>query len=428
MRIKKVLGISTNLWTNYLILIPYYFALQVMYKETVKIYAYAGYEYALDASKFLVGNIIAIALVFILIMSKHLSDFSRTIAFLLLVLIGFPAIVYFQFNPEIDTRYVMGHLTLFLGYIGFVNIPPAIRPRKISKRYNSLFFAFLIFIMIIPFLYTRGIPTNFKVFLLEDIYTVRIAARGTSNIFTAYFESWLSRTLAPILLVYGLITRKYSLVLLSLTCLMYLFMTSAHKSVFLGVILLITFYKMNSYTKIVNTIILALLAIWTIFWFLPSDSPWRIFIVGLTLYRTLFVPMEAGVHYFDFFDGKHTYWGQSPFNPFVEYAYEFKPARLIGLEYYGSSDMAANTGIVADGFMNMGYFGIVINVFIFSMAIGIIGRLNPDKRYFGVLFIFITAIQNSGMLTVLLTHGLLLAILVFYVFNLSEYNKLERNH
>ena len=99
MRIKKVLGISTKLWTNYLILIPYYFALQVMYKETVKIYAYAGYEYVLDASKFLVGNITAIALVFILIMSKHLSDFSRTIAFLLLVLIGFPAIVYFQFNP-----------------------------------------------------------------------------------------------------------------------------------------------------------------------------------------------------------------------------------------------------------------------------------------------------------------------------------------
>ena len=420
MRIKKVLGISTKLWANYLILIPYYFALQVMYKETVKIYAYAGYEYVLDSSKFLVGNITAIALVFILIMSKHLSDFCRTIGFILLVLISFPAIVFFQFNTGIDIRYILGHLTLFFGYICFVNIPPAIHPRKIGKRNNALVFAGLIMVMIIPFLLTRGIPTNFNVFLLQDIYTVRLAARGTSNIFTAYFEGWLSRTIAPILLVYGLIKRKYLLVLLSLACLMYLFMTSAHKSVFLGVILIIIFYKMNSYTRIGNTIVLGLLVAWSIFWMLPEHSPFRVVIIGLTLYRSLFVPMQAGTHYYEFFDDNHTYWGHSPFNPFVDYDYELNPPRLIGLEYYNSADMAANTGIVADGFMNMGYMGTVINVLIFALAIGILNRLKPDKRYFGALFIFITAIQNSGMLTVLLTHGLLLVILIFYLFNLSQ--------
>ena len=80
---------------------------------------------------------------------------------------------------------------------------------------------------------------------------------------------------------------------------------------------------------------------------------------------------------------------------------------------------SANTGTIPGGYMNMGIWGIVVNSLLFSFAFGWFDKINIDERYFGVLFIFFVAIQNSSMLTVLLTHGLLVALFVFSVLKLG---------
>jgi hypothetical protein len=116
--------------------------------------------------------------------------------------------------------------------------------------------------------------------------------------------------------------------------------------------------------------------------------------------------------YFDFFQDKPVFFSESfIFNKIFTYPYDLSSANLIGKVYFNNPLSHANTGIVGDGFMNLGYIGVVLLSMIFSSIFLFFNSIDFDKRYFGVFFLLIFDFLNNSLLSTFLSGGLWILII-----------------
>jgi hypothetical protein len=147
-----------------------------------------------------------------------------------------------------------------------------------------------------------------------------------------------------------------------------------------------------------------------------SDNYW---VSSLFTRRTLMIPGLLSFTYYDFFSQNElVYLSTSRLGFFIDYPYELSPPNLIGGVYFGAPTMHANTGITGDAFMNFGFLGLVLWGVILVIILKLVdacGR-RVDLRL-GVAAIAAPALSlnNSALLTNILTHGLWLALLLLYL-------------
>ena len=118
------------------------------------------------------------------------------------------------------------------------------------------------------------------------------------------------------------------------------------------------------------------------------------------------------ISYLDFFEGKPLYWSESVLKQFFEYPYDIRHEYLIGELYFNNDAMAANNGLISDGFMNLGSWGVAINVFIVAGYFMILNSLKIPPKYFGLYFLVIFSFLSSSLSIVLMTHGALVLLLI----------------
>ncbi|WP_276168602.1 hypothetical protein [Zobellia alginiliquefaciens] len=104
---------------------------------------------------------------------------------------------------------------------------------------------------------------------------------------------------------------------------------------------------------------------------------------------------------------------------FIDYRYDVTHAHLIGEAYFNSPNMDANNGLISDGFMNWGTWGVLINCFIVSFYFMVLNSLRIPAKYFGLYLLIIFSFISSSTPTVMLTHGGL-ALLIISIFILNE--------
>lgn len=404
------------------VFVAYYYLLKIGYFTVYNIYEHVGFEYQQDSFKQIISTTIFFIFIAIFFLLKKMDSFTWSVTTYVFSIMTIPILVYYEYNPTMNISYLIGHLSVIIFLILFLNSSSKTKARNVIKKVeDKRVLYFLVLLMICPFIITYGFNFNFDIFTLasEAIYDVRYASIENSNVLTRYFEGWLSKAICPILLVYGLIKKDKKIILFSAIILLYIFLISAHKSLFLGTLTILFFYFIKGYErKILSFMILicSLISISEILTYLDIPNP----ITAIVTYRYLFVPVEVGSYYFEFFDEKFTYWSQSPFNPFVFYKYNSTPAYVIGDYYYNDPTLAANTGIISDGFMNFGFLGILINVLIFVFIVYLWKRKRISEKYFGVFVSYLIAFQNSSLPTIFLTHGLIIVFLLFTFFELEE--------
>jgi len=116
--------------------------------------------------------------------------------------------------------------------------------------------------------------------------------------------------------------------------------------------------------------------------------------------------------YFDFFNHHPIFFSESLFfNQFFTYPFDLPSANLIGKVYFNNPASHANTGIIGDGFMNLGYYGVLLFGILFSSIFLFFNSIEFDKRYFGVFFLLIFDFLNSSMLSTFLSGGLWILII-----------------
>jgi len=114
-------------------------------------------------------------------------------------------------------------------------------------------------------------------------------------------------------------------------------------------------------------------------------------------------------YYFDFFSNNPRYGLHQSILSFAgSPPYQLSPPQLIGVKYYGSSSLAANANLIADGYANFGVLGCILMGIVFALYLRFVDKASkhlPLQVSGPALTLVLVAAANSAALTVLSTHG-----------------------
>ncbi|QCE41153.1 hypothetical protein [Psychroserpens sp. NJDZ02] len=369
-------------------------------------------------SKYFIASLIVIFNAW-LINAIKIKDFIYNILCLIFIVLLTPSAILFSISSNIDGRIFFSHNLLFYGILFFSLITIKIPIREFSAK-KSFFLLFLITIIgVVPYL--RLMPyIDFSNLLLKNIYKTRLLIKENADIYFGYTYGWFNRFIIPALFVFAIYFKNRKLVVFSFLLLVFLYLLGAHKSVLYGTIFVLFTYRL-SYLKVISLVFKVVLI--TILLTYISSRFFNNDIIGVfTLRRAFFTPAVLDFAYFDLFNDNSQYWSEGVLKGITDYKYDRPHPFVIADKYFRLKDMAANNGIVSDGFMNAGLIGVFINVFIVSVYFSIINKLNISSKFFGLFIFLFVSIISSSLTTILLTHGgiVLLFISAFFLKNTHE--------
>ena len=368
---------------------------------------------------------LALATVLFSLNARALNGMNRTkIGFIILTMITalltVPSLVTFTSSLMYPWNLLGYHQLFFWTLYALFRVRINLDRLPVLNKKQSLYLIFfLITIGIIPYLLIYGPYINLKNLLLIDVYQTRNLMKSMSNPYFGYTYSVFTRILIPLAIVFSLEQKNYLFFVVSLFYLILFYLFGAHKTVYAALIIILVVYKwtyeLAAFKLIKFSVVF--LAICLILAMVTFDYPWI-----LTFRRTHFLPSLLDIAYVDFFDDNYLIWSESIFKSFVDYPYELDHKRLIGLEYFKNKEVAANNGLISDGFMNFGSLGVCVNVFLISAYFMIINNIKMESRYFGVFLLVVFSFTSSSTFTVFLTHGAF-ALLLIALFLLRDKEK-----
>lgn len=376
----------------------------------VENYSYMGFSANFSFSRLLLSLSILLFTLY-LISSTKVHEFIYFITILYFALSIIPSSITYT-NQLISISILFSHYFIFYSIFligNYINIP--IKLFSIKENNKLILVVLFSCLLMIPFIIKFSPFINLKNLLLQDIYETRAIHGEISTPFYGYTYSILSKVLIPTLIVYSLVYKKYKTLLIGVISLTFLFLCGAHKSVLLGSILLLFFYFGNVLNKLKFFLSLTIIIIvsFSIFYIIDNESLLPLSIVAR---RAFFVPSLLDKFYFDFFENNPLYWSGSIGRNFIEYRYGKPIPYIIGEVYFNSTKMAANNGVVSDGFSNAGILGVIINGLFLGLYMSVIKCLNISHKFYGLYFLLLISIISSSLPVVLLTHGGI-ALLIF---------------
>lgn len=371
-----------------------------------------GFSYQFDIAKYLLGKLIV--LIPLLSVLFFCSSYIFACEVLLLSLFLVPNTILYQFMP-FDIRILLCNYTFIYSLLFFGIVNFRTRLPQFTEKDSSRILVVLCILMLLPFILSSKFKLDFNVLLFKDIYKVRAENLAKYNMIQSYFLPWLAQAVLPISLIFTLNKKKYFFSFVIAFSLVFLFILSAHKSVFFGILVLLYFYFYNDYYKKVGyfliTIIVILLltrCITIFFHHIDNEADFS--------RRIFFIPALINTFYFDFFNNNPIHLSNSVLSGIFHYPYPLDAPNVIGLHYFNNPLTHANNGLISSGFMNFGLAGAIGNTIAASVIIAFINSLNVHPRYFGVTLLIFFNFLSSYFFTSLLTHGVFITLLIFVFF------------
>ncbi|WP_404461717.1 hypothetical protein [Providencia rettgeri] len=375
-------------------------------------FSYMGFKLIPDEFKIILSSI-SILLISIYV-SFLRNDFLKITSILLFIFSTSPNLIIFSFMPS--NWYIFTWSILCIPFtIFFMKILPIFKLPIINEKYKPPILLLLLIVLTLVVISSHGFSLNWHLFLLEDIYDVRLASRESSTTASVYAYFILAKVLCPIAVIYAIENKKYSFLFLSIIIITYLFMTTGHKSVYFTIFVLIGFsLGKNTYNAKIRILCIAsiiLFCLCRILTTLDFNTPESLF-----FRRLFFIPALLNIYYFEYFEDLKLLYSGSFMSWALDYPLNRPPANEIGAVYFGNEAMSANNGYLSDGFANLGSFGILITIIITSWVYKFFWRYNVSPKYFGLVFVTFYAFQGSGLTTALFTHGSLLLCILIPIF------------
>lgn len=401
----------------------YFFLLLGLYHYKIKHYPYWGLvafkeENFFDFSfqRFCAALLIfSVNLYFLLKMDK--SKFSYAVLSFFFLLLTVPSLIAFTSQNMYPFKLMGYHQLLFLGVLISSKLRIDFSMMPVFNKKQSLYVLFgLITLGMIPYLVVYGPHINIKNLFFLDVYDTRRSISGVSNPYFGYTYSLFTKIMVPLFLIFALELRNRAMVILAILYLILFYLFGAHKTVYVSIIVIFVFYALN-YNSAIRKIVKwsnILILVCFVFALVGIDQPWI-----YSFRRVHFIPTLLDIVYLDFFKHTPIYWSESVFGTFIKYPFETTHAHLIGEAYFNSPNMDANNGLISDGFMNFGTFGVFINILIVAGYTLILDSMNIAPKYFGLFVLMLFSFISSSTPTVMLTHGAL-ALLVISMFMLNR--------
>lgn len=383
------------------------------------VWEYMGFTLSIDRDKVLY-SIIAIFIYSIFMAGKKLD--ARIFFLNLIFTVYFlPSLVNYAFADKATESILVVSLALVIVFV--VSLAPIGRIGFASIDALSLmrFFAVVTGLLLVSYLYLGGL-SNFNLNIYE-VYNFRNeAAEEFPGIF-GYISSNLAKVIIPYGIVVSILYKKIGFYLLYIIFSLILFGFTSHKSViFFPIISTLAVYFTNSIDRF-STVIWAFIGLLIVgLWdgvaalSASADSYSGLF-ASVFIRRALMAPAQLDFHYIEFFGSNPWYWWSSSriglgllSNPYGAVA-----PSVIGEAYFGSPETMANAGFIGSGYSQAGLLGVVL----YAVGVGIVLALIRGNEVrlgrpfvVGVMTSLIVTMLSSDFMTVILTHGLLVALLL----------------
>ena len=395
---KSVLLVCLSLMAYYAIMEYYYQNL------IIPNFPRFGFHLDLNPEKYLETKFLFIIILLTSVITSRKSQFIYSIVVFFIIFFLVPSLITYSFSDQIpQPTYSIVILLMALCIVASNEIKiPLLKRSKLSFGLVML----LILISLIPILIQFGFYLNVDNLLLRNVYDTREIFDQNSNSAINYLFNWLIKAIVPVALIYFLIHKRYWLAIISFITLLYLYAISGSKIIFITSFVMVFFFIAGrdfvDKTKVASImLVVGLLAIYLLDYFVGSH------LIGLFIMRMLFLPAYLNYFYFDFFNGEPLYFAESHFfNMFNSYPFDRPIGFIIAENYIHVDDMNANNGIIGDGYMNLGYCGVGLNIVIVTAIFLFFNSIKPDPRYLGIFCVLIFLFLSAPMLSMFITGGL----------------------
>lgn len=288
---------------------------------------------------------------------------------------------------------------------------PSIKFEIISEEFFIFLLMSVVLIGLILVMALVGVSNlNFdfsQVYALRDEAEEKLSTLGV-------FGSTLSNILVPFLIVLCLKNKKYLFTIIAIIVSILLFGLTTHKGSIFYPIAILSFLAVSKYANRTHYIYLFFLLLLLIFFISFLSEGIFIWISSLLFRRAIMIPAILNYEYYDFFS-KHdfSFWSHNSFTfDLLNYPYNFSPQEIIGNEFSGTYEMYANTGWIGAGYMQAGFFGIIIYAIligiIFSFIDSLAHKLSNTLIIALLIIPFYILLTSSDLPTALLSHGILM--------------------
>lgn len=394
----------------------YFFLMLGLYHYKVKSYFYWTYVAHLKDSAFafsFVNFLVAVAIFGIdlyFLMGVKKTKFIFIILSLFFALLTIPSLIAFTAGEMYPIQILIYHQLFFFALLLFSKIEIDFSKIPVLNKKLALYLLLILTaIGSIPYLIIYGPHINLKNLFLIDVYETRTQIGALSNPYFGYTYSVFTKIIIPLIIVFALELKKTIWVFVGVGFLLLFYLFGAHKTVLFSVFVVFMFYRFTYYGAVKKIISLssALIVVFVLLAAIGIDYPWII-----SFRRVHFLPTLLDICYLDFFKDQPIYWSESILKSFFEYPFDLKHTNLIGEAYFNSAAMAANNGLISDGYMNFGTLGVLVNCSLVAGYFMILNSLKIPARYFGLFVLMVFSFLSSSTLTVFLTHGALVLLLI----------------
>ncbi len=240
----------------------------------------------------------------------------------------------------------------------------------------------------------------------EGFYELRKITSQYGNTYTSYMRYGLQYFIFPAIMGMGVVQKRWWMVGTGIACMFLLYTMDPNKTLFFSVILIFFLAALGkTINRKIGWLIIGIIGVLLLGRILTATSN-EIMLESIFVRRLLFLPAQITGSYFNYFANEPLHLSYSILGRWYKYSYELAPAKLMGEVIYGDPKVSANTGIIADGFMNFGYFGAFAFVTAAALIVKFVEYLRLHLIYLGLIFLIVWLFVNTGLLTAGLTHGL----------------------
>jgi hypothetical protein len=411
------LGIKKITLLNLLLLFVYKIGLDVSYFFVIeKNWSYSGFILVPNSLK-LIESYFLLTLVFI-VLPKLRKAISSFVVWFLFLLSYVPLLTFYSFTDG-SRAYVYAATLFWLLICLLMLIPvPIFRPvRRTQAGMLGYMLIILISLTILYLLYSYvGLFLNID---LGKIYDIRLQFAAKNVPLSGYFFDWFAYVAGPISFALFIARKNWFYAVVAIVLELLLFSATGNRTYlfslpFVAILMWIARRK-NSFGWLAGGLA-GIVTFGMVSKFLLND----VWITSLFTRRLLLVPAQISFYYYDFFSKNgFVFLSHSIFRSFILYPYSLDPSHLIGKFYFRDPQVSANNGLYGDAFMNFGFFGVtIIWPIILAVILKILDGASRNKDIallVAAIAMPAIALVNSALLTCLLTHGLLLAILFVYL-------------
>ena len=420
--VGNIVRLTKKYFYSFIFITIYKIILDYVYVSFIyKVFGYSGFSLDFSPVKFLI-SIFYFILVY-LVLPKDADKPSSIFLQLHFIIMIIPMLTYYSFTNDAGI-FMLLNIIFFSMQCIVLRVIPNVKIAKIKGSQKALKWIIvpISFFVYISMIRANGMP-SLKALNVLNVYDIRRHVKYP--FLMGYLVNWQAKIINPFLITIFYAEKNKKMIIVPTFMQLFIYLITGHKSfLFIPLAILIVikiiehkdFFLISTFMAAVGT--LGVYLLYVIF---------DILLVGsIFIRRFLFLPAKIKFDYYDFFSkNEFLYFSQGILGKIIgkKSLYQINAANLIGYLYYGNVDTNANTGYLADAYANMGVLGmllitillIIIFMFIDSFSISI-----NKETVIGLSLFSILSLNNGALLTSLLTGGLLLLLVILYLYSSDE--------